>query len=983
MQTPSRVNPRGAARRSAFVLMTLLIPCWSGVVVAQNAATPAAPASEPATVLSPFEVDGSRDSRYRAASTLAGARLNTDLKDLASVIDVYTKEFMEDIGALTLEHVLDYANNLEKDTEDTIHGLGNLNISTNNSFRYRIRGLPASRARNYFDFDYPIDAYNTERLDESRGPNAILFGFGSPGGIVNLSTKRPLLTKNLAQLEYVVGTEVDSRVTLDLSRVLVPNRLALRVNGLRQRKTGWREYTFDDIDALHVAVAGRPTEKTLINVEYERFLDTDAVARPLTFWSQTDTWDAAGKPLINTGFANRANTTLNPGLNVATIAQFSGQNYWVFTEQNNTLLNWRGMSRSNRASYTAADGRVYTAFADFRAQALQPNGIVEVNPMGPSTGRHLELDAFFASVQHEFTRDLHVELALMRSFSDWRSRRLPASTLFADPNAFLPAVGAAANGPAAVNPTRNPFAGQYYMETVAQFWRTTIDSLNYRATASYQLPLRESFGRHTTALLWERDVYETRTRSLQEQLLINGVLASPLAANAANGLTRRYYVTNTGNAKEYRNGNVLNPPTPFDLTLSDGTRVTSRLYEMRSAPGDYIKTDDVLMLVAQSQWWQGRVHTIAGIRRDDVDFDDWGSYVADGQGAFRREIANRSVVKFKGNTRNFGAVYHAKPWFSLFANYSTSVGIPGLKVIYPPNGAFMEPTEGEGVDYGFKFSIPRHRVEGSISYYEASSKNETDSQAVESWGVNGSNSFLDGLIGAGFITAAQAAPLRATGTGDTVDSKTKGVELNVTGEISANWNVRFNYSYTERTLQNAFPRVNAWAESTLRPFWQTWNRDNPNTAAADNILDTVTSGANTLRTLIQNFETNLATRTEARMRVTGARPHKANLFTTYSFKDGALRGSRVGGGVRYDSANYAGQTASGDILKGKRNTAVDLMAAHSRRLFGHPVTFQLNLRNAFERDPRVGPSVINESGNWDTLILYPPREITITLRVSY
>jgi hypothetical protein len=59
------------------------------------------------------------------------------------------------------------------------------------------------------------------------------------------------------------------------------------------------------------------------------------------------------------------------------------------------------------------------------------------------------------------------------------------------------------------------------------------------------------------------------------------------------------------------------------------------------------------------------------------------------------------------------------------------------------------------------------------------------------------------------------------------------------------------------------------------------------------------------------------------------------------------------------------------------------MAAHSRRVFGHPVTFQLNVRNVLHRDPKVGPSVINESGNWDTLILQPPREFLLTVRASY
>ena len=93
--------------------------------------------------------------------------------------------------------------------------------------------------------------------------------------------------------------------------------------------------------------------------------------------------------------------------------------------------------------------------------------------------------------------------------------------------------------------------------------------------------------------------------------------------------------------------------------------------------------------------------------------------------------------------------------------------------------------------------------------------------------------------------------------------------------------------------------------------------------------------------------------------------------------------TRFGGGVRYASANDAGQDSSGRILKGKSSTAVDLMGSHSRRVFGHPVTFQLNVRHVFQRDPRVGPSVINESGNWDTLIIQPPREILLTIRATY
>src|SRR5688500_18389135 len=96
MPTPTTRRVQTGARHFIIEIGILLGP-W--LAMAQTVPGASSPESkDTVTVLSPFEVDGSRDTRYRAASTLAGARLNTDLKDIASVIDVYTKEFMEDIG---------------------------------------------------------------------------------------------------------------------------------------------------------------------------------------------------------------------------------------------------------------------------------------------------------------------------------------------------------------------------------------------------------------------------------------------------------------------------------------------------------------------------------------------------------------------------------------------------------------------------------------------------------------------------------------------------------------------------------------------------------------------------------------------------------------------------------------------------------------------------------------------------------------------
>ena len=55
----------------------------------------------------------------------------------------------------------------------------------------RLRGLAgASEARNFYNTSIPLDGYNIDRVEVNRGANAILFGTGSPAGIINSSLKR-------------------------------------------------------------------------------------------------------------------------------------------------------------------------------------------------------------------------------------------------------------------------------------------------------------------------------------------------------------------------------------------------------------------------------------------------------------------------------------------------------------------------------------------------------------------------------------------------------------------------------------------------------------------------------------------------------------------------------------------------------------------------------------------------------------------------
>ena len=63
--------------------------------------------------LSPFTVQADQEFGYSSTTTLAGTRLNTQIRDVGSAISVLTKEFFNDTGAIDAETVLSYALNME------------------------------------------------------------------------------------------------------------------------------------------------------------------------------------------------------------------------------------------------------------------------------------------------------------------------------------------------------------------------------------------------------------------------------------------------------------------------------------------------------------------------------------------------------------------------------------------------------------------------------------------------------------------------------------------------------------------------------------------------------------------------------------------------------------------------------------------------------------------------------------------------------
>ncbi len=218
---------------------------------------------EDVVLLSPFEVTASAEESYTAATTLAGNRLNTQLRDVGSAVTVVTSQFLRDTGATDNASLLQYTTGTEVGgVRGNFAGVGDAAQLNEDTVRpndnTRVRGLAAAdNTRDFFRSDVPWDAYNVDRIDLQRGANSILFGQGSPAGIINSGLKTASY-KNSGEAEIRVDNYGSVRGTLDINRVLLPKELALRISALNENEKYRQEEAFSKDKRIYAALRYEP-----------------------------------------------------------------------------------------------------------------------------------------------------------------------------------------------------------------------------------------------------------------------------------------------------------------------------------------------------------------------------------------------------------------------------------------------------------------------------------------------------------------------------------------------------------------------------------------------------------------------------------------------------------------------------------------------------------------------------------------------------
>lgn len=196
------------------------------------------PTKEDPIALSPFMVSTSKEVGYLATHTLAGTRLNTDLKDVGAAVSAYTKEFLDDIAVTKLEEILAYTVSTEGGGRNFsgVNGESSAAVREDPASVNRVRALAsATRTRDYFPSDLPTDTFNVDNLTISRGPNAVLAGIGSPGGVID-SGLRKAGFRDSYRFTSRFSSYHSHREQLHINQVIIPQRLALRFDLLNDEQ---------------------------------------------------------------------------------------------------------------------------------------------------------------------------------------------------------------------------------------------------------------------------------------------------------------------------------------------------------------------------------------------------------------------------------------------------------------------------------------------------------------------------------------------------------------------------------------------------------------------------------------------------------------------------------------------------------------------------------------------------------------------------
>jgi catecholate siderophore receptor len=262
---------------------------------------------------------------YDTFALSSATKTLTPLRDVPQSVSVVSSEVIKNQSMQSLADVVRYVPGIT-----AVQG-------ENNRDQVVIRGNSSSA--DFFvdgvrdDVQYYRDLYNLDRLEALKGPNAMIFGRGGGGGVINRVTKQAGFA-SLGELTFQGGNFGNKRVIGDWDRAF-NNRFAFRFNGMYENSGSFREHVALErfgINPTLTIIAGKQTQ---IRLAYEHFRDNRIADRGIPSYR--------GRPSdadISTFFGNPDLSFVHARVNLAAavvdhqVGKLNIQNHTLFGDYN-------------------------------------------------------------------------------------------------------------------------------------------------------------------------------------------------------------------------------------------------------------------------------------------------------------------------------------------------------------------------------------------------------------------------------------------------------------------------------------------------------------------------------------------------------------------------------------------------------------------------------------------------------------------------
>lgn len=273
-----------------------------------------------AMMLGPVVVEGEGQTAtspvdgYVATRSGSASKIDTPIIETPRSVSVVTADAISDRKTMTVEDSLRYTPGVQ------VNGYGN----DPRFDQIKVRGFAVTETADFRDglrqpstgwlSLFHTEPYTLEQIDVVKGPNSVLFGQSSPGGMVNRVTKRPT-EEARGEVEVQLGTEEHRAGQFDVSGPVTEDKeLLYRMVGVVRDSESELMGVNNDVQLIAPSVTWNPTEKlTLTFLGEAQHYETAGSSRPFQlssgelthFWSGDEDFDGLKQTQYIAGYEGR------------------------------------------------------------------------------------------------------------------------------------------------------------------------------------------------------------------------------------------------------------------------------------------------------------------------------------------------------------------------------------------------------------------------------------------------------------------------------------------------------------------------------------------------------------------------------------------------------------------------------------------------------------------------------------------------------